>query len=54
MNISTVESKMYMIYGNYTNHPMQAVERRLNKIISRTPHLINSVNRSRIHPLIRK
>ena len=54
MNIITVNDKMYMTYGYYIKHPMPAVELKLNMIISENPHLIKSLNRSHIHPLIRK
>ena len=54
MNITTANDKMYMIYDYYIQHPMQAVELKLNMIISKNPHLMKSLNRSHIHPLIRK
>ena len=54
MNITTVNDKMYMTYDYYIKHPMSAVERKLNMIISKNPHLIKSLNRSHIHLLIRK
>ena len=34
--------------------PMHAIERRLNFVIDRHPQLINAMDRSKIHPLIRK
>ena len=54
MNILIVNHKMHMTYDNYINQPMSAVEMRLNFIFARNPHLINSLNRYHIHPLIRK
>ena len=33
---------------------MPAIELKLNTIIAKNPHLINSLNRSHIHPLIQK
>ena len=54
MNITTVNDKMYMTYDYYIKHPMPAVELKLDMIISKNPHLIKSLNRSPIHPLIRK
>ena len=33
---------------------MQAVERKLNMIIDKNAHLINSINRFQNHPLTRK
>ena len=54
MNISTVDNKMLMTCDNYNKHPMQAIELKLNMIIAKNPHLINSTNRYHNHPLIRK
>ena len=54
MIITTVNDKMYMTYDNYIQHPMQAVELNLNMSIAINPHLINSLKRSHIHPLIQK
>ena len=54
MHIKTVNDKKYMTYDYYMKHPMSAVELKLNMIISKNPHLIKSLNRSHIHPLIRK
>ena len=54
MNIITINDERYMTYDYYIKHPMSAVERKLNKIISKKPHLTKSLNRSHIHPLIRK
>ena len=54
MNITTVSSKRYMTYDYYIKNSMPAVELRLNMIISKNPHLIKLLNRSHIHPLIRK
>ena len=33
---------------------MAAIELKLNMILSKNPNLINSLNRSHVHPLIRK
>ena len=54
MKISIVNDKMYMTYDNYFKHPMQAIESKLNMLFAENPHLINSLNRSHIHPLIKK
>ena len=54
MNITTINDKMFMAYDYYINRPMPAVELKLNMIISKNPQLIKSLNRSHIHPLIRK
>ena len=54
MNITTVNDKMYMTHDKHIKHPMSAVESKLNMILSKNPHLIKSLNRSHIHPFIRK
>ena len=54
MNIKTNTNKRYMKYGHYINQPMQAVELKLNEIITQNPHLIQSLDRTIINPLIRK
>ena len=43
-----------MTYEYYINNPMHMVERRLNMIIARNPHLINVLNRRVNHPLVTK
>ena len=54
MNNTTVNDKMYMSYNYYIQNPMSMVELRLHMVIAENPHLIKSLNRSHIHPLIRK
>ena len=54
MNITTVNDKMYMTYDYYIKHPMSAVLLKLNMNVSKNANLIKSLNRSHIHPLIRK
>jgi len=54
MNIITINNKMNMTYEQYITLPMQAVEIKLNMIIAKNPNLINSLNRFRNRPLIRK
>ena len=43
-----------MTYETYINNPMSIVERRLNMNIARNPHLRNSLDSKKNHPLIRK
>ena len=43
-----------MSYKYYINQPMSMLERRINFIIARNPRLINSLDRNKNHPLIRK
>ena len=54
ITIKSVSDKCNMTYDHYRNQPMQSVELRLNMIIAKNPHLINSLDRNRNHPLIRK
>ena len=41
-------------YKHYMNQPMSMVERQINYIIAKNPQLINSLDRKKNHPLIRK
>ena len=54
MNISTDNDTMYMTYEKHIKRPVEAIELKLNMIIAKNPHLINSLNRSHNHPSIRK
>ena len=56
MNITTVKDKMYMTYDYYIKdyYIMSAIELKLNKILSKNPNLIKSLNRFHILLLIRK
>ena len=38
----------------YIEQSLELIEVKLNKIISKNPHLINSLDRSDNHPLIKK
>ena len=54
MNIKTNSDKRNISYNHYIKNPMHMVEKRLNKIISRKPHLNNALDRGVSHPLVRK
>ena len=54
VNIKTNTNKRFMKYEHYINQPIQAVELKINKIIARNPHLIQSLDRNLICPLNRK
>ena len=54
MKIKTISNMSYMDYKYYLKQPMQMIERRLNMIFAKNPKLINSLNRSNDHTLIRK
>ena len=54
MDIITINGKIFMTYNYYITCPMPAVELKFKMILSKNPHLIKSLNRSHIHPLIQK
>ena len=54
MNLITISCLCEMSYKYYINHPMSMLERRINMIIAKNPQLINSLDRNKIHHLIRK
>ena len=53
MIINSISDRCNMTCDNYFYNPMHMVERRLNMIIARNPHLINSLDRNKNHHLIR-
>ena len=54
MIINTISCRCNMSYKQYINNPMSMLERRINFLIARNPKLINSLDRNKNHPLIRK
>ena len=54
MIINTISCKCNMSYKHYINHPMSMLARRINFIIAKNPKLINLLDRTKNHPLIRK
>ena len=54
MIIKTISCKCNMSYKYYINHPMSMVERRINMNIAKNPLLVNALDRTENHPLIRK
>ena len=54
LNVITITKKLNISYDFYLEHNMPAVERKITMIIAGNPHLLNSLNRSHPHPLIRK
>ena len=54
MVISILVDKCNITYKNYINSPMPMLERRINFIIAKNPKLVNSLDRNKNHPLIRK
>jgi len=54
MHIITNNLEKDMTYFFYINNPMPMVERKINMNIAKNPHLINALDRSIDHPMIRK
>ena len=50
LRITFASCRRFMTYNYYVNLPMSAVERKMNVTIDKNPYLINSINRSIIHP----
>ena len=50
----SINDRCNMTYEYYIKQPMPALELRLNMIIAKNPELINSLDRNKNHPLIRK
>ena len=54
MNIITIINKLDMSCDFYIKHIKCALEWKLNAMINKNGKLINKLNRSKRHPLIRK
>ena len=54
MIINTISCMCNMNYRYYINQPMSMLGRRINMIIAKNPQLINALDRTKNHPLIRK
>ena len=54
MIVNTISCRCNMNYKQYINNPMSMLERRINFLIAGNPKLINSLDRNKNHPLIRK
>ena len=54
MIINKISCFCNMSYKYYLLMPMSMLERRMNYIINKNPQLINTLNRNKKHPLIRK
>ena len=54
MIMKTITCKCNMSYKHYINQPMSMLERRINMIIAKNRRLINAIDRTKNHPLIRK
>ena len=53
-NIITIADKMVMTYDFYIKHNMCAFEWKFNASINKNKNLINKLDRSKYHPLIRR
>ena len=53
MNIQTPSNRCDMTYEHYLNQPNSMLEWKLNEMLAKNPHLINSLDRNKNHPLIR-
>ena len=54
IEISMISCRCNMTYKKYMNFPMSMLERRINMVIGKNPQLLNSLDRNKNHPLIRK
>ena len=54
ITINTISHKCNATYEHYMRYPMHMVERRMKFIIAKNPSLINSFDRNKNHPLVRK
>ena len=54
MTINTRNYSCNLTYENYMNNPMSTCERKINLNSAENPQLINSLDRNKNHPLIRK
>ena len=54
MKISNINKRKYMTDEHYIKQPIQLFELDLNMIIYKTPYLINVLDRSLNHHLLRK
>ena len=54
MIINIISDRCKIANKRYMKQPMSMCERRIKNIIARNPHLVNSLDRFKNHPLIRK
>ena len=52
MTINLISDRCNMTYEHCINQPMHMCERKINLNFAKTPHLINSLDRNKNHPLI--
>ena len=54
MTINIISDRCNLTYENFINQTTSMCKREINMNIARSPHLINSLDRNKNHPLIRK
>ena len=54
MIFKSVSDECFITYKQYFDQPMHMVEKRINFVIGKQPQLINAIDDSKNHPLIRK
>ena len=54
MTINIIPDRCIMSYENYINQLMSMCERKIKMNIARNPEFINSLDRNKNHPWIRK
>ena len=54
MIVKTIDGKCNMTYEHYMNQPMSMVERQIIFNNAKNPELLNTLDRTKNHPLIRK
>ena len=54
MTINIISDRCNMSYKHYMDQQMSMCERKKNMNFARNPQLINSLDRNKNHPLIRK
>ena len=54
MTINIISDRCNMAYKRYINQSISMCERKIKNIIARNPHLVNSLDRFKNHPLIKK
>ena len=54
MTIKIINDRFNKTYEYYINQPMSMCERKMNMNIARNPQFVNSLDRNKNHPLLRK
>ena len=54
MTINTINYKCKITYENFLNNPISMCERMIKSNFAKNPQLINSLDRNKNHPLIKK